>query len=178
MFPALFMTSMVFVVGVSVAPSAEAKRASGSFNQSARTPVGQVNKPVVAPKPLPSYVGGATPAVAFNRHAIGGGSGVNAELRARAYRAIDANMAKTGTHTGPYANRGPHLLPNKTADGREIQYTEIRLRDGPHKSTYSNGRVVVGNSPQGPLSGRAYVSRHYGDPVPGSSTPGAVVRIQ
>lgn len=128
---------------------------------------------VVTPKPPPSYVGGATKSVHFNRQSVGGASGVNPALRARAYRALDSNPAK------PYGNKGPVMLPKAGADGKALSYKEVRLKNGPHDRAYSNGRVVVGVGKDGARTGPAYVSRHYGDPAKmSSSVPGKVVRIQ
>ena len=180
----LTMSKIVIVVGMaaSLAP-AEAKRLGGAFSAAAARPVPMPGAPaspsgwrtIPAPK-APSYIGGPTPKVTFNRLSVGGASGINPALRARAYRAIDEHGSKN------FGNKGPVFLPRTDAQGNALKYREMRLREGDHARKYSNGRVTVAVGPKRVaipgtdrttnLTGPAYVSRHHGD------GGGRVVRIQ
>lgn len=116
----------------------------------------------------------------FNRQTVGATSDVNKALRERAYRRLDQLHAAQGRPIGvkvkPFGNDGRNqtpVLPRVTPGGKPIGYTELRLRGDTAGRSYANGRVALGTD------GKAYLSRHHGDPMRGG-TPGMgkVVRIQ
>lgn len=178
----LSMIAIVVGMAASLAP-AQAKRLGGAFSAAAAKPAAIPGAPAspsgwrtMPPPKAPNYIGGSTKAVTFNRLSVGGASGVNPALRARAYKAIDKHRSKN------FGNKGPVFLPRIDAQGNALTYREVRLREGDHVRKYSNGRVTIAVGPKlvripgtdhtTSLTGPAYLSRHHGE------GGGRVVRIQ
>lgn len=164
----------------------QAPSTSASTHRAAAQPPASAKEPKVAnaPKASSKTTTGAKPTpqvrAQFNRQTVGATSGVNKALRERAYQRLDQLHAAQGKPIGvqvkSFKNDGRNqtpVLPRATPGGKPIGYTEMRLREGTAGRSYANGRVSLGSD------GKAYVSRHHGDPMRGGK-PGAgkVVRIQ